>query len=111
MDGAAWTGRHGRGRPGRRGAPAVKMSVGGSTVVFVTRPTVIARAADGHGYGQVPPARPELALARTATAPLEVAQLDLPQVNPSPVALANLDVAQLEFAVIDLETTGWSPGT
>jgi DNA polymerase-3 subunit epsilon len=80
------------------------MSVGGSTVVFVTRPTVIARAADGHGYGQVPLARPELALVKTA-AP-EVARLDVARLD-----VAQQDVARLEFAVIDLETTGWSPGT
>src|ERR1700685_3123015 len=72
----------------RRGAPAAKMSVGGSTVVFVTRPTVFARAAGGHGYGEVPLARPELTLV-TSAAP---------------------ELAELEFAVIDLETTGWSPG-
>jgi DNA polymerase III subunit epsilon len=96
MDGApAWTGPHGR---AGQGAPAAKMSVGGSTVVFVTRPTAIAGAAGGHGYGQVPLARPELALVKPA-AP-EVAQLEVTQ----------LEAAQLEFAVIDLETTGWSPG-
>jgi DNA polymerase-3 subunit epsilon len=64
------------------------MSVGGSTVVFVMRPTVIARAAGGHGYGEVPLARPELTL----------------------VTSAAQELAELEFAVIDLETTGWSPG-
>jgi DNA polymerase-3 subunit epsilon len=64
------------------------MSVGGSTVVFVMRPTVIARAPGGHGYDEVPLARPELTLV-TSAAP---------------------ELAELEFAVIDLETTGWSPG-
>src|SRR5580692_12254947 len=64
------------------------MSVGGATVVFVMRPTVIARAAGGHGYGEVPLARPELTLV-TSAAP---------------------ELAELQFAVIDLETTGWSPG-
>ena len=57
-------------------------------MVFVMRPTVIARAAGGHGYGEVPLARPELTLV-TSAAP---------------------ELAELEFAVIDLETTGWSPG-
>ena len=75
------------------GAPAAKMSVGGSTVVFVMRPTVIARAADGHGYCEVPLARPELTLVTSAA--------------PEP---ATPELAELEFAVIDLETTGWSPG-
>ena len=69
------------------------MSVGGSTVVFVTRPTVFARAADGPGYGEVPLARPELTL-----------------VKPPAAEGAEAGVAGLEFAVIDLETTGWSPG-
>ena len=49
---------------------------------------MIARAAGGHGYGEVPLARPELTLV-TSAAP---------------------ELAELEFAVIDLETTGWSPG-
>jgi len=87
--GRGWTGRHGRGgTDGAARAPAAKMSVGGSTVVFVTRPTVFARAAGGHGYGEVPLARPALTLV-TSAAP---------------------ELAELEFAVIDLETTGWSPG-
>jgi len=97
------------GRARAQGAPAAKMSVGGSTVVFVTRPTAIARAAGGHGYGQVPLARPELALVKTA-AP-EVAQLEAAQLEAAQLEAAQLEVAQLEFAVIDLETTGWSPGT
>jgi DNA polymerase-3 subunit epsilon len=65
-----------------------KMSVGGSTVVFVTRPMVFARAAGEHGYSEASRARPELTLV-TPAAP---------------------ELADLEFAVIDLETTGWSPG-
>ena len=79
-----------------RGAPAAKMSVGGSTVVFVTRPTVITRAADGPGYSPVEQ--------------LEVAQLEGAQLEGAQLEVAQLEVAQLEFAVIDLETTGWSPG-
>ena len=73
-------------RPGGRGCR--EMTVGGSTVVFVTRPTVTARAAGEHGYGEVPLARPQLALVKTAVP----------------------ELAEIEFAVIDLETTGWSPG-
>src|SRR5579859_7781726 len=64
MDGTAWTGRHGRAGPG---VPAAKMSVGGSTVVFVRRPSVTARA-DEHGYGEGPLARPELTLVKPAVA-------------------------------------------
>jgi len=45
------------------GVPAAKMSVGGSTVVFVRRPSVTARA-DEHGYGEGPLARPELTLVK-----------------------------------------------
>ena len=63
------------------------MSVGGPTVVSVTRPTLIAR-----------PAEPELRDREPA------------QVEPAHVELAQVELAQLQFAVIDLETTGWSPG-
>jgi DNA polymerase III subunit epsilon len=56
------------------------MSVGGFTVVSVMRPAVIARAPSG--FGGVPRARRE---------PM------------------GLELAELEFAVVDLETTGWSP--
>jgi DNA polymerase-3 subunit epsilon len=84
------------------------MSVDGSTVVFVMRPTVIARAADrygygyGYGYGKLPLARPELTLVKPATA-------DEAEAAVSVAELAELEFAELEFAVIDLETTGWSP--
>src|SRR5580700_11130421 len=89
-------GTDGAGRAGR-GAPAAKMSVGGSTVVFVMRPTVIARAADRHGCGEMPLARPELTLVKPATA------------DEAEAAVSVAELAELEFAVIDLETTGWSP--
>jgi DNA polymerase-3 subunit epsilon len=79
------------------------MSVGGSTVVFVMRPTVIARAAGGHGYGEVPLARPELTLVTSAAA-------EGPEAGASVTGPAEAGFAELEFAVIDLETTGWSPG-
>src|SRR5580658_2191740 len=128
MDGAAWTGRHGRvqargrracrqrsGRAGSEaGVPAAKMSVGGSTVVFVTRPTVIARATGGHGYGYggVPVAQPELALVKpTAAEGAEagVAEAGVAEARFAEASFAELEFAELEFAVIDLETTGWSP--
>jgi DNA polymerase III subunit epsilon len=69
------------------------MSAGGSTVVCVTRPNVIARAMGGHGYSAVP-------LVRGTVAPPKLAL-----VKP-----AEVEIGGLEFAVIDLETTGWSPG-
>jgi DNA polymerase III subunit epsilon len=85
------------------------MSVDGSTVVFVTRPNVIAQAMGGHGYGAAPLAREETA--RGETAPREPAR---EAAAPRKLALvkptkAELEFAELEFAVIDLETTGWSP--
>ena len=61
------------------------MSVAGFTVVSVMRSAVIAPAPGG--YAGVPRARQESA-------------------GPEP---AELELAELEFAVIDLETTGWSP--
>ena len=66
----------------RPGAPAAEMSVGGPTVVSVTRPTLIARQAE-----------PE--------------PRDRDSAHPAPT---ERELAQLEFSVIDLETTGWSPG-
>jgi DNA polymerase-3 subunit epsilon len=83
------------------GAPMAKMSVGGSTVVFVMRPTVIARAAGG--YGEVPLARPELTLVTPTAA-------EGAEAGSAVAGLAEAGFAELEFAVIDLETTGWSPG-
>jgi len=64
------------------GAPAAGMSVGGPTVVSVMSPTLIARPAEPEP-GDRDSARPEL---------------------------TERELAQLEFSVIDLETTGWSPG-
>jgi DNA polymerase III subunit epsilon len=86
------------------------MSVGGSTVVFVMRPTVIARAADGHGYGEVPLARPELTLVRPAVAEGAETGSAVAGSAVGGAAEAEAGFAELEFAVIDLETTGWSPG-
>jgi DNA polymerase III epsilon subunit family exonuclease len=118
------------------GVAAVKMSVGGSTVVFVRRPSVTARA-DEHGYGEGPLARPELTLVKPTVVDEAAAR------NPAPgssevigsvvtgsgsvvsgsgsvvsgsaeatfaeATFAEATFAELEFAVIDLETTGWSP--
>jgi DNA polymerase III subunit epsilon len=86
------------------------MSVDGSTVVSVTRPNVIAQAMGGHGYSAAPLAREETA--RGETAPREPAR---EAAAPRKLALVKptkheLEFAELEFAVIDLETTGWSPG-
>jgi DNA polymerase III subunit epsilon len=113
------------------------MSVDGSTVVFVTRPNVIAQARGDHGDGAAPLAREEMVPrepAREAAAPREAAvprklalvkptaaepaeqkpagQESAEQAQPTQAQLtqAKLEFAELEFAVIDLETTGWSPG-
>ena len=77
-------------------------------MVFVMRPTVIARAAGGHGYGEVPPARPELTLVRPAVD--EGAEAGSAVAGSAVAGPAEAVLAELEFAVIDLETTGWSPG-
>jgi DNA polymerase III subunit epsilon len=63
------------------------MSVGGLSLVSVISPAVATRAPGGNG--------------RIPLGELDLAQLDL----------AQLDLTQVEFAVVDLETTGWSPGT
>ena len=56
--------------------------MGGPTVVSVTRPILIAR-------------------------PAEPVPRDRDSAQPEPI---ERELAQLEFSVIDLETTGWSPG-
>ncbi len=71
------------------------MSVGGSTLVSVISPATATRAPTGSG--RAPLAQPELAQP-------ELAQPELAQLE-----LAQLELAQLQFAVVDLETTGWSP--
>jgi DNA polymerase III subunit epsilon len=110
------------------------MSVGGSTLVSVTRPTVIAQATGGQRYGAAPLAQGELAVGgpaasepaepdREAVAPRRLAlvgpaepELAEPELAERPTELepterkAGLELTELEFAVIDLETTGWSPG-
>jgi DNA polymerase III epsilon subunit family exonuclease len=134
------------------GAPVAKMSVGGSTVGCVMRPTVMPGEPGGHGSAEVrsvrlalagrgrvetEPDRPELAraepgrleLARAEAGQLELARAEpdrlelaraepgrpylagteLARSEPAAVGLARQDLAEMEFAVIDLETTGWSP--
>jgi len=94
-------------RPWQRGVPAAGMSVAASNVVSVMRPAAIARTLGGRT--DVPQARPEPAglhlVGRELTGPG----------RPTGCALAGPDLAghalaELEFAVVDLETTGWSPG-
>jgi DNA polymerase III epsilon subunit family exonuclease len=115
------------------------MSVDGSTVVFVTRPDVIAQAMGGHGYGAAPLARGQMAPrepVREAATPRKLALVKPIAAEPAGLRLAEagraeqaeltsaelglaehagrtqaeVEFAELEFAVIDLETTGWSPG-
>ncbi len=106
------------------------MSVGGFTVVSVTRAAVITRAQGG--YGAVPLARPGPDLLGSdllGSAGLGSAGLRSDLLGSAPVGLAGRDLGrpdlarpdlgrrdlgrrdlgELEFAVIDLETTGWSP--
>jgi DNA polymerase III subunit epsilon len=93
------------------------MSVGGSTVVCVTRPNVTVQAMGGHGYGAVPLARGESVpqeAAREAVVPRKLslvkpAELESAELQVAGVGFAGVGFAELEFAVIDLETTGWSP--
>jgi DNA polymerase III subunit epsilon len=73
-----------------------RMSVGRSTVMCVTRPTVIAR---------------EPNLAEHDLAPREPAGPTAAETAFAETAFTGTGLAELEFAVIDLETTGWSPGT
>jgi DNA polymerase III subunit epsilon len=87
----------------------------------VTRPTGTARATGGYRYGAVPLARGDIA-AREATrevaareATREVASREATREAAVPRRLALVEsvepeFAEIEFAVIDLETTGWSPG-
>ena len=96
----------------------------------VIRPDVIARAPTGHGDAPAAGLRPVtpgsaglgpagLEPAGLEPAGLEPARPELARPEPArprPVGaesggleLARVDLAELEFAVIDLETTGWSP--
>jgi DNA polymerase-3 subunit epsilon len=100
------------------------MSVGGSTLVCVTRPTGTARATDGYRYGAVLPAREQIT-SREAVAPPKltlvesagpgvaepgVAEAGVAEAGVVRVESGRLEFGKIEFAVIDLETTGWSPG-
>ena len=79
-------------------------------MVVVTRPTAIARAMSGHGYGSggAPLARPELALVKPTAA--EGTEAGFAEAGSLEAGSLEARFAELEFAVIDLETTGWSPG-
>ena len=71
------------------------MSVGGLTLVGVISPAVSTPALGGCAGGPLPGPR----LTGLPLAGLEVVQLKV----------AQLELTELEFAVVDLETTGWSP--
>jgi len=87
---------------------------------------VIAQAMGGHGYGAAPLARGEMAprepareaaaprklalVKPTAAEPAELTPTGLESAKQAGLTQAELGFAELEFAVIDLETTGWSPG-
>jgi DNA polymerase III subunit epsilon len=95
------------------------MSVGGSTVVCVMRPDVIAQAVGGHGYGAVPLARGAVGAREEVDGREAVAPRKLTLVEPAGARVdelrwrgsprGGLELAGVDFAVIDLETTGWSP--
>jgi DNA polymerase III subunit epsilon len=73
------------------------MSVDGSTVVFVTRPNVIAQAMGGHGYGAAPLARGEMAPrepAREAAAPRKLALVKPTAAEPVEQEPARLEPAE-----------------
>jgi DNA polymerase III epsilon subunit-like protein len=112
------------------GVAAEKMSVGGFTLVSVIIPGVITRAPDGCGgapLAQGPLGREEqagpggLAEAKLADGRPDRQRLNGRALNGGgPGArglgarglgeLAEAELGLLEFAVVDLETTGWSPG-
>jgi DNA polymerase III subunit epsilon len=76
------------------------MSVGGSTVVCVISPVDATRAANGGGrglLGRLVPTAPRLP-------GLELTELKLPEIE-----LPEIELTEIEFAVVDLETTGWTP--
>ncbi len=99
------------------GVAAEKMSVGGFTLVSVISPGVITRAPNGCGgapFAREPLAREELA----GPGEFAEAELDRQRLNgrgldgrgPGLGGLAEVELGLLEFVVVDLETTGWSPG-
>jgi DNA polymerase-3 subunit epsilon len=114
MRDVGWTRR--AGRVGRVGVAAGKMSVGGFTLVSVISPGVTTRAPSRRG--DVPLAREALADGGGAQVELDRRELNgrgldrsgLGQVGVAGRAeLAEVELSRLEFAVVDLETTGWSP--
>ena len=119
MRDVGWTRR--AGRVGRVGVAAGKMSVGGFTLVSVISPGVTTRAPSR--CGDVPPAREALADGEGAQVELDGRELDGRGSNgrgldrsglglvgvAGRAELAEVELSRLEFAVVDLETTGWSP--
>ena len=102
------------GREGRIGVATGKMSVGGFTLVSVISPDVTTRAPSR--CGSAPPAWQTLTDGESTR--VEVAGLELDRVGAAGRAdagaagraeLAEVELSRLEFAVVDLETTGWSP--
>jgi DNA polymerase III subunit epsilon len=96
------------------------MSVGGPNVVSVTRPTAIARAAGANDVllapEEVVPRQPALAEPDGPGRPDGSAGLADGRALADGQGLADgraladgRGLAEIEFAVIDLETTGWSP--
>jgi DNA polymerase III subunit epsilon len=81
------------------------MSAGRITVLSVMRPAVIAQVPGGHGG--VPSARPELA--RPGPVGVGRAAPDRAALDRAALDGDGVDLAEVEFAVVDLETTGWSP--
>src|ERR1700683_3555780 len=94
--------------PAGRGVPAAEMSVAGFNVVSVMRAGMITRAPGGRAG--VAPARPELPLAGRAPTGLHLAGRAPTGLHLAGRVPTGRELAGLEFAVVDLETTGWSPG-
>ena len=67
-----------------------------------------AQVTGGHGYGAVPLAQAEI-VSREAVAPPRLALVKSAEPMVAGVEYGQLEFAEVEFAVIDLETTGWSP--
>jgi DNA polymerase-3 subunit epsilon len=81
------------------------MSVGGFTVRSVISPAVTTWTTSRRD--DAPPARRELALVKQDRA--EPGGRELTLVKPPPPEQGERELADLEFVVVDLETTGWSP--
>ncbi len=98
-----------RAAPRPVGVAAERMSVGGFTLRSVISPDVITRAPDG--CGGAPSARGPLNRENPLTREkrnghgLGARELGARELD----GLADVELGRLEFAVVDLETTGWSP--